>query len=123
MQAQVVLQSGHTCMPAAPVSALVAYLSRDRVEQLLQHHPIAPDGVALIADISGFTPLAEALAQRLSPDRGAEELTRALDAVFAPLIADIHCFRGSVIKFLGDAMIVWYPRWRGVSVRQTLRRA
>lgn len=75
--------------------------------------PLASDCVALIADISGFTLLTEALTQGLQADHGAEELTRALDSVFTPLIAQIHRYRGSVIKFGGDALIVWFGRAKG----------
>ena len=92
-------------------SALAAYIPRDRVASILSpNQPLAEDGVAMIADISGFTPLTEALTQGLSEGEGAEELTRALDSVFTPLIAEIHAFQGSVIKFGGDALIVWFAR-------------
>jgi ABC-type oligopeptide transport system substrate-binding subunit/class 3 adenylate cyclase len=104
--------------------ALAAYIPRDRVENILRPGSSLPeDGVALIADISGFTPLTEALTRGLSPDQGAEELTRALSGVFTPLIAEIDAFRGSVIKFGGDALIVWYPRERGVRRAAVIRRA
>lgn len=98
--------------PADPLlSALAAYIARDRVESLIRADYLLPqDGVALIADISGFTPLTEALTHGLSPDQGAEELTHALGRVFTPLIEEIHAFRGSVLKFGGDALIVWYGR-------------
>jgi ABC-type oligopeptide transport system substrate-binding subunit/class 3 adenylate cyclase len=98
-------------MTIALLPALAAYIPRDRVENLIRPGtPLPEEGVALIADISGFTPLTEALTRGLSPDQGAEELTRALDGVFTPLIAEIQAFHGSVIKFGGDALIVWYPR-------------
>ena len=85
--------------------ALAGYIPRDRVEHLLDPaYPLPEDGIALIADISGFTPLTEALTHGLSPDAGAEELTRALSGVFTPLIEEIHAFRGCVIKFGGDAL-------------------
>lgn len=101
--------------------ALAAFIPRDRVDAILTpqslrpqslrpRRPFAQDGIALIADISGFTPLTEALTQGLKPDQGAEELTRALESVFTPLIAEIHAFQGSVIKFGGDALIVWFGR-------------
>jgi len=105
------------------LSALAAYIPRDRVEHILHGAPLTDDGVALIADISGFTPLTEALTHGLSPDRGAEELTRALEGVFTPLIAQIHAFGGSVIKFGGDALIVWYPRPPRARRRAVVRRA
>ena len=66
-------------MTFALLPALAAYIPRDRVESILRPGlPLPEDGVALIADISGFTPLTEALTRGLSPDQGAEELTRAL---------------------------------------------
>lgn len=111
------------------IPALAAYIPRDRVAVMVgeDDEALRPDGVALIADISGFTPLTEALTQDLRPDQGAEELTRALDAVFTPLIADIHRFHGSVIKFGGDALIVWFGRryreWRVTVVRRALTAA
>ena len=106
------------------LSALAAYIPRDRVESLLypERQP-SRDGVALIADISGFTTLTENLTRSLKPDLAAEELTRALEQVFTPLIAEIHAYGGSVAKFAGDAPIVWYgrrPRERRASV---IRRA
>src|SRR6185295_4419111 len=111
-------------MTIALLPALAAYIPRDRVESLLRPDALLPeDGVALIADISGFTPLTEALTQGLSPDQGAEELTRALEGVFTPLIAQIHAFQGSVIKFGGDALIVWYPRKPRVRRAAVVRRA
>ena len=45
------------------IAALAAYIPRDRAAQLLAGAPLAREGVALIADISGFTPLTEALAE------------------------------------------------------------
>ena len=111
-------------MTVALLPALAAYIPRDRVESLIRPEVALPEeGVALIADISGFTPLTEALTQGLSSDQGAEELTRALDGVFTPLIEEIHAFRGSVIKFGGDALIVWYPRERGTRRSAVIRRA
>jgi len=111
-------------MTVALLPALAAYIPRDRVEHILRPAtPLPEEGVALIADISGFTPLTEALTQGLSPDQGAEELTRALSGVFTPLIAEIDAFRGSVIKFGGDALIVWYPREHGVRRAAVIRRA
>jgi predicted ATPase/class 3 adenylate cyclase len=65
------------------------------------------DGAALFADISGFTPLTEALALELGPKRGAEELTVHLNRVYDALIAELHRYGGSVIGFAGDAITCW----------------
>lgn len=106
------------------VLALTPYIPNDRVTVLLNPAATLPvDGVAMIADISGFTPLTEALTQGLRPDQGAEELTRALEAVFTPLITQIHAFRGSVIKFGGDALIVWFGQGKGERKTAVIRRA
>ena len=64
-------------------------------------------GAALFADISGFTPLTEALAAELGARRGAEELTAALDLVFDAVLGELHRFGGSVISFAGDAVTCW----------------
>ena len=105
------------------IAALAAYIPRDRAAQLLAGAPLAREGAALIADIAGFTPLTEALARALSPARGAEELTRALNSVFAPLIAELHAYGGSVVKFGGDALIIWFPRARRARRASVLRHA
>jgi class 3 adenylate cyclase/tetratricopeptide (TPR) repeat protein len=64
-------------------------------------------GSALFADISGFTPLTEALALELGPRRGAEELTRHLNQVYNAVITELHRYGGSVIGFSGDAITCW----------------
>ncbi len=110
-------------MTADLIASLAAYIPHDRVNHILTGAPLASDGVALIADISGFTPLTEALTQGLQADHGAEELTRALDSVFTPLIAQIHRYRGSVIKFGGDALIVWFGREKGSRHTAVVHRA
>ena len=65
-------------------------------------------GTALFADISGFTPLTEALARELGPRRGSEEITRHLNLVYDAVIAELHRYGGSVIGFSGDAITCWF---------------
>jgi len=91
------------------VHTLAPYLPMDRRQALARGEPL-PDrahGCALFADVSGFTPLTEALAQELGPQRGAEELTRRLNLVYTALIAELHRHGGSVIGFSGDAVVCW----------------
>ena len=86
-----------------------AYIARDRRRALASGVEL-PDrvfGAALFADISGFTPLTEALAGELGPQRGAEELTRNLDRIFHAIIAELDRFGGEVIYFSGDAITCW----------------
>jgi class 3 adenylate cyclase/tetratricopeptide (TPR) repeat protein len=64
-------------------------------------------GAALFADISGFTPLTEALAEELGARRGAEELTANLNRVFHAIIEELDRFDGEVLYFSGDAITCW----------------
>jgi predicted ATPase/class 3 adenylate cyclase len=61
----------------------------------------------LFADVSGFTPLTEALAQKGA--EGPEELTRLLNGYFSRMIALIEAEGGEVVKFSGDAVTVIFP--------------
>ena len=76
--------------------------------------PNRTEGAALFADISGFTPLTEALVRELGPQRGAEELTRQLNLVYDALIQELHRYQGSVISFSGDAITCWFDQDSGV---------
>jgi len=88
---------------------LAAYIPGDRRYALASGLQI-PDhvrGAALFADISGFTPLTEALAKEFGPQRGAEELTTHLNRVLHSLINDLDRYGGHVIYFSGDAITCW----------------
>lgn len=90
---------------------LSSYLPRDRFLALAMGTGELPNrtcGTALFADISGFTPLAEALATSLGPLRGPEELTRQINAIFDAVIAAVDRFGGSVVSFAGDAITCWF---------------
>jgi adenylate cyclase len=91
------------------MESLAAYIPMDRRQAMVRGEelPDKTSGAALCADISGFTPLTEALARELGPRRGAEELTEYLNAVYDVLIAEVHRYRGSVIGFSGDAITCW----------------
>lgn len=86
-----------------------AYIPMDRRQALAAGRdvPERSVGAALFADISGFTPLTEALARELGPRRGAEELTVHLNYVYDALVAELHRYGGSVIGFSGDAITCW----------------
>src|SRR5438552_34005 len=86
------------------------YIPMDRCQAMAQGHdlPEHATGTALFADISGFTPLTEALTRSLGARRGAEELTRQLNQVYDALIAQVDHYRGSVIGFSGDAITCWF---------------
>jgi len=92
------------------MESLVVYIPMDRRQALArgESSPIKVRGTSLFADISGFTPLTEALARALGPQRGAEELTHHLNRVYDTLIAQVHVYGGSVIGFSGDAITCWF---------------
>ncbi|MDQ4077946.1 MAG: AAA family ATPase, partial [Chloroflexota bacterium] len=91
------------------MEALQVYMPMDWRQAMARGEtlPERVEGAALFADISGFTPLTEALAKELGPQRGAEELTEYLNLVYNALIAELHRFGGSVIGFAGDAITCW----------------
>ena len=89
-------------------------LDRRRAVAVGQTLPSKTRGAALFADISGFTPLTEAMANELGTRRGAEELTRQLNKVYGELVADVHRFGGSVIGFAGDAITCWFDQDNGL---------
>ena len=104
--------------------ALAAYIPRDRLESLLfPGRELAGEGVALIGDLSGFTALTEMLAQGLRAGRGGEEMNRVLAQVFTPLAAEVHACGGSVIRYAGDAVLVWFGRGQGETPEACIRRA
>jgi predicted ATPase/class 3 adenylate cyclase len=107
------------------MEALHAYIPFDRRHALAAGSSL-PDrlqGAALFADISGFTPLTEALARQLGPQRGAEELTLHLNRVYDALIAELDRYSGSVINFSGDAITCWFNRNEGMTAELPARRA
>lgn len=86
---------------------LAAYLPMDRRLALARGEelPEWSEGAVLVADLRGFTALGEELAHRLGAAQGAEELNRRVSACFADLIAAVQAFRGSIVRFSGDALL------------------
>jgi class 3 adenylate cyclase len=82
------------------------------------------NAAVLFADVSGFTPLTEALGQRGS--EGPEELTRLLNRYFSWMIAFIEAEGGEIVKFGGDALTVVFPAVAepvGVATRRAFQAA
>lgn len=69
------------------------------------------DAAVLFADISGFTALAERLAEE--GPAGAETLSRILNDYFGQLIDVIVGHQGDVVKFAGDALLAVWPAAAG----------
>jgi class 3 adenylate cyclase len=77
--------------------------------------------VALIADLSGFTNLAERLAAK--GPAGAEELSRLINIWFGSMVDQIAVCGGDIIRFAGDAPIVMFPVEASESIDECLARA
>ncbi len=60
----------------------------------------------LFADVSGFTSLSERLGRR--GQIGAEQLTDAVNAIFAAMLAQVERGAGELLKFGGDAILVLF---------------
>ncbi len=67
-------------------------------------------GVLMICDVSGFTALGERLASRGS--EGAEVLWRLVNNYFGQMLDIIQRHGGDVLRFAGDAPIVYWPATR-----------
>ena len=101
---------------------------------LLKHLEQAPDekvrsleATVVFADVSGFTRLSERLAR--AGKEGAEQLTDAINTCFTALLAEAYERGASLIKFGGDALLLWFDGddhparacTAAVAMRQTLR--
>ncbi len=64
------------------------------------------DGTVVFVDISGFTKMSERLARKGKV--GAEEVTDVLGAVFTRLLAEAYGNGGGLIKFGGDALLLFF---------------
>jgi class 3 adenylate cyclase len=100
---------GSASSQAAWLDRPEAYIPGDRRRALARGESL-PDrvrGAALFADISGFTPLTEALAAELGSQRASEVLTGHLNRVFHAVISELDRYGGDVIYFSGDAITCW----------------
>lgn len=91
-------------------SPLAAYVPQDRLRALASgvDLPSVGQGAALFSDISGFTPLTEALNRASGPRRGVDELTRRINAVHQVLTDEVERWGGSVLSLAGDGMTCWF---------------
>ncbi len=89
------------------------YLPGDLVQEKLAHPVIGQvtgkmqRGCLLFSDVSGFTALSERLAV-LGP-QGAEHLTSVINRYFTEMIDIIAWSNGTLLKFAGDATLIYFP--------------
>lgn len=86
---------------------IASYVPRLLQQPLASEAPLRLMASLLFVDISGFTPLAERLAQRGAV--GAEDLSRLLNVYYGHLIDVILAHGGDILKFAGDALIALWP--------------
>ncbi|MBK9106368.1 MAG: AAA family ATPase [Saprospiraceae bacterium] len=89
---------------------LEAYLPIDRRYAMAQGEAIPEHmtGTLLFADLSGFTPLMESYVEDLGRQRGTEEFSHLLNRFFDVMVEPLHLYKGSIICFIGDAIICWF---------------
>src|SRR3990172_7626169 len=98
----------------------------------LRQHPDRPaawisplEGTLLLADISGFTPMSERLAEAGGKE-GAEWLTHIINQYFHRLLDVARDYRGYNVKFGGDALLVLFTgdnhAWRAVAAALGMQR-
>jgi len=99
-----------------------AYLPQDRRYALInmQSIPERCRGTVLFADLSGFTPLTEALSKALSPRQAAERLAQQITRLYDTLTAQVDQWHGSVVGFAGDAITTWFDDQDGASVERAI---
>ena len=105
---------------------LWSYIAQDRRAAIAAGRdlPSQTHGTALWADLSGFTPLTEALIQKFGPRHGADELGQYLNHFYNAMIAPVDDYGGSVIDFSGDAITCWFDQddgWRAIAAAQSMQ--
>ncbi len=64
------------------------------------------EGSTVFVDVSGFTKMSERLARQGKV--GAEEVSDVIGATFGALLAEAYAYGGSLIKFGGDALLLFF---------------
>jgi len=112
----------------AVATALAAHIPRyisaevgGRPLDALTGTPLRREAAVLFCDISGFTPLSEALGAH--GKEGTETLTVLLNDYFDLLIGVLESWGGDVVKFGGDAVTVLFEPGAGESLPEVYGRA
>ena len=111
-------------------SKLRPFLPRLTIRWLCEEPEVrtkALDGTVVFVDISGFTKMSERLARHGRV--GAEEVTDVVGFVFRRLLATAYANGGGLIKFGGDALLLWFSGENhasdgvaaAIGMRQTLK--
>ena len=88
--------------PQPYLPRMVRYWDEDAPGQLHQ----CVEGSMVFVDISGFTAMSERLAKH--GKLGAEELTAVISSTFGELLGAAYSFGASLLKFGGDALLLFF---------------
>src|SRR5688572_11169411 len=97
-----------SAVAAVSSANLTPYVPRLTIDWLrTAPHEIARelDGTMAFVDISGFTAMSERLAGR--GKAGAEEVNEVMNATFARLLDVAYSYGGGLLKFGGDALLLF----------------
>lgn len=80
------------------------------------------EGYTLFVDLSGFTPLTEALMKQ--GNKGAEQLSNILNDIFEPLVRLVYAKGGFIPYYAGDAFTAIFPTdGTGINAKSVLETA
>jgi len=77
----------------------------DNFNKVKEKNYIEVKGFVMFADLSGFTAMSEKLSKKAD---GSEKISEMLNSIFEQVITLIHSYNGSVYKFGGDALTVFF---------------
>lgn len=96
----------HTASPRPTLEPYLPRIARTWADESVGRRWREVDGTLVSVDIAGFTRLSERLAEK--GRSGAEELIVLLDRCFQGLIGIAERHGGDVLKFRGDALLLFY---------------
>ncbi len=108
-----------------------AYLPHVLLERLMdasEVRVVTQNGTIVFVDVSGFTKLSERLAR--AGREGAEQIVQTINDCFTALLAEAYANGASLLKFGGDALLLWFDGEEhalracasALAMRATLRR-
>jgi predicted ATPase/class 3 adenylate cyclase len=95
-----------TVTDAGPASLYVPRILQQHLADAPGERAWQAEGTAAFCDVSGFTKLSERLARK--GREGAEQIADAIGHVFEALLEVAYQQGGSLLKFGGDALLLWF---------------
>ena len=102
--------SGHA---GCPIHQYLPRLVREWDDRAPGQLHQAIDGSMVFVDVSGFTKMSERLARHGKV--GAEEVTEVIGGTFERLLGEAYAYGASLLKFGGDALLLFFQGERSCS--------